>query len=72
MGRALRWESFRCYLARPQPGGSQADVHSAGPHGEAERGELHTAQRASKATLNSFSLLVLFSLWLSVFFLLLK
>lgn len=34
----------------------------------AERGELHTAQRASKATLNSFSLLVLFFVWLGVFF----
>lgn len=36
----------------------------------AERRELHTAQRASKATLNSFSLLVLFFVWLGVFFLL--
>ena len=34
----------------------------------AERGELHTAQRASKATLNSFSLLVLFFVWLGFFF----
>lgn len=32
------------------------------------RGSLHTAQRASKATLNSCSLLVLFFVWLGIFF----
>lgn len=39
-----------------------------GPRGEESLGSLHRAQRASKATLNSFSLLVLFFVWLGIFF----
>lgn len=33
----------------------------------AECEKLHMAQRASKATLNSFSLLILFFVWLGIF-----
>lgn len=50
--------------------GNQADVHGAGTRAAARPapGGLHRAQRASKATLNSCSLLVLFFVWLGIFF----
>lgn len=50
--------------------GTRETCTALGSHGEEGAGSLHRAQRASKATLNSFSLLVLFFVWLGIVFLL--
>lgn len=55
-----RWRAGATCSLSPSRAEARQTCTALVPTAKEERGELHTAQRASKATLNSFSLLVLF------------